>query len=124
MGPFLQQVVAGLAEGGVYAAIALALVMIYRSTHRVNFAQGEFAMLSTYLAAMLIDAGLPYWLAFAATMALSFLGGMAVERIVVRPFRDASAIGVVMVFVGLMMIANAGAGWLFGYTMRAFPSPF
>lgn len=124
MTAFLQQVLTGLADGGIYAAIALALVMIYRTTHRVNFAQGEFAMLSTYVAALLIDAGLPYWLSFVLTVAVSFTGGMAVERFVMRPFRNASVIGVVMVFVGLLMIVNAAAGWLFGYTMRAFPSPF
>ncbi|HEY7869733.1 MAG TPA: branched-chain amino acid ABC transporter permease, partial [Methylomirabilota bacterium] len=82
---FIQQVVSGLATGGIYASLALALVMIYQATDVVNFAQGEMAMFSTYLAWSLLQAGLPYWATFCATVAIAFVGGLLVERIVIRP---------------------------------------
>lgn len=118
------QVLTGLAEGGIYGGLALGLVMIYRSTHHVNFAQGEFAMFSTYLALTLIEAGIPYWLAFILTVSISFVAGIVLERVVIRPFHHSSALALVCVFMGLLMITNATAGWLFGYTIQAFPSPF
>jgi len=124
MNELFHQIFTGLAEGSIYGSLALGLVMIYRTTHHVNFAQGEFAMLSTYLALTLIDAGLPYWVVLLATVAVSFVAGMIVERVIIRPFHDASALTLVIVFVGLLMMVNAFAGWMFGYTMRAFPSPF
>ena len=84
MHQLLQQVFSGLATGAVYASVALALVMIYRATELVNFAQGEMAMFSTYIAWTLVNAGLPFWGAFVITLVVSFLGGMAIER-VARP---------------------------------------
>ena len=69
------QILAGLATGGIYASLALALVMIYQATHLVNFAQGEMAMFTTYLAWSLVNAGVPYWAAFVATVALAFVLG-------------------------------------------------
>ncbi|HEY7435451.1 MAG TPA: branched-chain amino acid ABC transporter permease, partial [Methylomirabilota bacterium] len=65
---FIQQVISGLATGGIYASLALALVMIYQATDVVNFAQGNMAMFSTYLAWSLLEAGVPYWVTFAATV--------------------------------------------------------
>jgi hypothetical protein len=85
MEAFLHQFLSGLATGGIYASLALALVMIYQSTHHVNFAQGEMAMFSTFIAWMLIQAGLPYWVAFALTIGLSFFMGAIIEFAVVRP---------------------------------------
>jgi branched-chain amino acid transport system permease protein len=124
MEALLHQVCAGLASGAVYASLALALVMIYRVTHFVNFAQGELALCSTYVAWAMIDAGVSYWLAFVATVAMSFAMGVVVERVVIRPAMSAPALGVVIVFIGLMVVLNSVAGWVFGYTTRAFPSPF
>jgi branched-chain amino acid transport system permease protein len=69
MDAFIAQVLSGLATGGIYASVALALVMIYQATHLVNFAQGELAMFCTYIAWAMIEAGFPYWAAFAATLA-------------------------------------------------------
>ena len=83
---FLHQVFAGLATGGIYASVALALVMIYQSTHHLNFAQGELAMFCTFIAWALIQAGWPYWAAFFATIGASFLLGLA-PLIVVEIFR-------------------------------------
>ncbi len=120
----LQQILAGLATGGIYAALALALVMIYQVTHHVNFAQGEMAMFSTYLAWAMIQAGFPYWLAFAATLLASFALGLAIERVVIRPMEHAPVLSVVIVFIGLLAIFNSLAGFLFGTEIQTFPSPF
>ncbi len=124
MDTFLHQVLSGLATGGIYASIALALVMIYQATHHVNFAQGELAMFSTYIAWTLIDAGVPYWGAFVLTLAFSFIAGVAIERVIVRPIEDKPVFAVVTVFVGLLLILNSLAGFLWGYTIKSFPSPF
>ena len=124
MDAFLHQVLSGLATGGIYASVALALVMIYQATHHINFAQGEMAMFSTYLAWTLINAGLPYWTAFVLTIALSFAGGVVIERVVIRPFRDAPVLTMVTVFIALLVILNSVAGWIYSYTIKPFPSPF
>lgn len=121
---FLQQVVSGLAAGGIYASLALALVMIYQSTEHINLAQGEMAMFSTYIAWTLINAGIPYWIAFVATLAISFLGGVLIERLIIRPVENAPVLSLVIVFIGLLVIFNSLAGWIFTYTIKPFPSPF
>jgi branched-chain amino acid transport system permease protein len=124
MEAFLHQVFSGLASGAIYASLALALVMIYRVTHFVNFAQGELALCSTYVAWAMVTAGVSYWLAFVATLVMSFAMGVFVERVVIRPAMHAPQLSVVIVFIGLMVILNSVAGWVFGYTTHAFPSPF
>jgi branched-chain amino acid transport system permease protein len=124
MNAFLHQLLAGLATGGIYASVALALVMIYQATHHINFAQGEMAMFSTFIAWMLIQAGLPYWVAFVATVMLSFVLAAVVEFVVIRPMHDKPMLSVVVVFIGLLVIFHSLAGWLFGYTIKQFPSPF
>jgi len=124
METFLHQLFAGLATGGVYASLALALVMIYQATHLVNFAQGELAMFSTYTAWAMVSAGVPYWIAFVATLALSFAAGAAIERLVIRPMANAPILSVVIVFIALLLIFNSMAGFLFGTDMQSFPSPF
>lgn len=124
MEAFLHQVLSGLANGAVYASLALALVMIYQSTHHINFAQGEMAMFSTYLAWAMINAGMPYWIAFALTVVASFLVGIVIERVVIRRVADAPVLTVVVVFVALLVIFNSIAGWVFSYTIKVFPSPF
>ena len=124
MEAFLHQVLSGLATGGIYASLALALVMIYQSTHHINFAQGEMAMFSTYLAWSLIDGGISWWLAFVITVAASFAGGMLIERVLIRPVEHAPLLTVVIVFIGLLVILNSVAGWIFSYTIKSFPSPF
>jgi branched-chain amino acid transport system permease protein len=124
MHEFLQQVFSGLAAGSVYASVALALVMIYRSTDLVNFAQGEMAMFSTYIAWTLVNAGLPFWAAFFITLAVSFIGGMVIERVVIRPVENAPVLAAVVVTIGLLLIFNSVAGWIYSYTVQDFPSPF
>jgi branched-chain amino acid transport system permease protein len=121
---FFHQVLAGLATGGIYASLALALVMIYQATHLVNFAQGEMAMFSTYFAWSLINAGVPYWPAFLLTVGFAFILGVLVERIIIRPVENAPVLAVVTVFIGLLVIFNSVTGWIFSYTIKTFPSPF
>jgi branched-chain amino acid transport system permease protein len=121
---FLQQVVSGLATGGIYASLALALVMIYRATEIVNFAQGEMAMFSTYLAWSMLNAGLPYWAAFLGTLVLAFVGGVLIERIIVRPVEGKPVLTLVIVCIGLLVIVNSVAGWIYSYVIQPFPSPF
>src|SRR5580698_2199920 len=124
MTALLHQIFSGLAMGGIYAILALALVMIYQATHLVNFAQGNMAMFSTYLAWQMVDSGMPYWAAFLLTILISFIGGMAIERIIVRPFANAPVLSVVIVFIGLLLIFYSVAGWLYTYTIKSFDSPF
>ena len=121
---FLQQVVSGLATGGIYASLALALVMIYQATDVVNFAQGEMAMFSTYLAWQMLQFGWPYWLTFFATVVLAFVLGLLLERVVIRPVENAPILAIVIVTLGLLVIHNSIAGWIWSYIQKPFPSPF
>jgi branched-chain amino acid transport system permease protein len=120
----IHQVLSGLATGGIYASVALALVMIYQATHLVNFAQGEMAMFATYFAWVLMQSGMPYWGAFALTVLVAFVGGVLIERVIVRPVERAPILAVVIVFIGLLVIFNSLAGWIYSYTIKPFPSPF
>jgi len=124
MGRFLQVVVDGIADGSIYGALALALVLIFRSTGIVNFAQGEMAMFSTFIAWGLHDSGRPLWLALLGAFVLSFLGGMAVERVIIRPVEGGRPLTVVIVTLGLFIVVNAAAGWIWGFTNRGFPRIF
>ena len=124
MEALLHQVFAGLANGSIYAFVALALVMIYQATHHINFAQGEMATFSTFLAWSLMEHGMPYWAAFVLTVAVSFAGGLLVQRLFLRPLEKAPVLTNVIVFIGLLVIFNALSGWFFDYTIKAFQSPF
>jgi branched-chain amino acid transport system permease protein len=124
-GDFMQQVVTGLASGGVYALLALALVIIHRSTGVINFAQGEMATLSTYVAWTLIaHHGWRYWPAFVATLALSFVGGVATHRIVIRPVEGGSVLRIVIVTIGMLIAINGFVIWQWGGEPQALRSPF
>jgi branched-chain amino acid transport system permease protein len=124
MAEFLQQVVSGLASGAIFASLALALVLIYRATDVVNFAQGEMATFSTYIAWSLMDHGLSYWPAFVLTLGLSFLGGAAIERTLIRPVEHRPEIAIVIVTIGLLIALNGLTGWIWGAEVKAFDSPF
>ena len=124
MDELLHQILAGLATGGIYASLALAIVMIYQATHHLNFAQGEMGMFSTYLAWAMINAGMPYWVAFLGTLTLSFALGLVLERTIIRPMQHAPILSVVIVFIGLAAVFNSLAGFIFGTTIKSFPSPF
>src|SRR5437667_12200834 len=121
---FIHQVLSGLATGGIYASLALALVMIYQVTHLVNFAQGEMAMFSTYAAWSLINAGIGYWPAFLLTVLLAFSLGAVIVRVVIRPVENAPVLAIVVIFIALLVILNSATGWIYSYTIKTFPSPF
>jgi branched-chain amino acid transport system permease protein len=124
MTEFVQLVVDGIADGSIYGAVALSLVLIYRSTGVVNFAQGEMAMFSTFVAWGLLQTGLPLAGALALTLVLSFVGGMIIERVIIRPVEGGEPLVLVIVTLGLLILLNSAAGWIWGFSNRSFPSLF
>jgi branched-chain amino acid transport system permease protein len=122
---FVQQIVSGLASGGIYALLALALVIIHRSTGVINFAQGEMATLATYIAwALITEHGWRYWPAFAGTLALSFVGGVAIHRVVIRPVERGNVLRIVIVTIGLLIAINGFVIWKWGGEPKQLQSPF
>ncbi len=121
---FTQQVLAGISTGAIYACMALAVVMIYQAIDHLNFAQGEMAMFSTFIAWQLMEMGLPYWLAFILTVVISFIGGVAIERIVFKPIEHAPVLSHVVIFIALYSVINSMAGFIWDFTVKSFPSPF
>jgi branched-chain amino acid transport system permease protein len=120
----LQQIMAGLATGGIYACMALAVVMIYQAIDHLNFAQGEMAMFSTFIAWQLMNWGQPYWVAFIAAVLLSFVGGVLIERVLFRPIHNAPVLSSLVAFIALFSILNSAAGYIWDYTIKTFPTPF
>jgi branched-chain amino acid transport system permease protein len=121
---FAQQVTSGLAAGAVYASLALALVLIYQTTNVVNFAQGEMATFTTYIAWMLMDRGIPYWPAFVLTLLIAFGGGVAVERVLIRPVEHRPELVIVILTIGMLIAINGLTGWIWGPEVKLFDSPF
>lgn len=121
---FAQQITSGLAAGSVYASLALALVLIYQTTNVVNFAQGEMATFTTYVAWMLMDRGVPYWPAFVLTLLIAFGGGVAVERVLIRPVEHRPEIVIVILTIGMLIAINGLTGWIWGPEVKLFDSPF
>jgi branched-chain amino acid transport system permease protein len=121
---FTNQVLAGIATGAIYACMALAVVMIYQAIDHLNFAQGEMAMFSTFIAWQLIQWGVPYWAAFVLTLAISFAGGIAIERTLFKPLANAPILTHVAGFIALFAIINSVAGLTWDFTIKQFPTPF
>ena len=121
---FLHQVFAGLSTGGIYALMALAIVMIYQAIDHLNFAQGEMAMFSTFVSWQMLQWGVPYWAAFLLTIVISFAGGVVIERVVFKPLKHAPVLSHVVVFIALFAILNSAAGFLWDYTIKSYPTPF
>jgi branched-chain amino acid transport system permease protein len=121
---FAQLTVQGLALGAVYGILALALVLVYRATRVINFAQGELAMATTYIAYQLIQWGLSYWEAFAATLAIALVLGTVLELTLIRPVLHRSAIAAVIVTVGLFVLIDGIVNWIWGGDFKSMPSPF
>jgi branched-chain amino acid transport system permease protein len=122
---FMQQVVSGLASGGIYASLALALVIIHRSTGVINFAQGEMATLSTYIAwTLTVNHGWQYWPAFVVTLLFSFVFGVATHRVVIRPVERGNVLRVVIVTIGLLIAINGFVIWYWSGEPQALASPF
>ncbi|MYL10286.1 MAG: branched-chain amino acid ABC transporter permease [Acidimicrobiia bacterium] len=119
---FFQQIVDGLASGAIYGSLALALVMIYRSTGIINFAQGEMAMFSTYIAWQLTEWGVAIILALLITISLSFVAGAAIQATVIRPVEASDHLVQIMVTLGIFFILNNLAGWQWTYQFQVVPS--
>ena len=121
---FTNQVLAGISTGAIYACMALAVVMIYQAIDHLNFAQGEMAMFSTFISWQLMQWGVPYWGAFVLTLALSFLGGIAIERLLFKPLAKAPILTNVAGFIALYSIINSVAGLIWDFTIKQYPTPF
>ena len=124
MANFIQQVVSGLASGGIYGSLALALVLIHRSTGVLNFAQGELATLSAFICWSLLDHGWSFWPAFGVTIALSFVGGALIQQVLIRPIQDGPVLGVVILTIGLLIAVNGLMTWIWGGAAKQFDGPF
>lgn len=120
----VQQILAGLATGAIYACMALAVVMIYQAIDHLNFAQGEMAMFSTFFCWQFLQWGVPYWVAFALTLGAAFLLGVLIERLIFKPLADAPVLSHVVIFIALFEIFNSSAGFIWDFNIRPFPSPF
>ncbi|OZC51100.1 branched-chain amino acid ABC transporter permease [Rhodococcoides fascians A21d2] len=114
----------GVTTGMIYAAFALALVLIWRSTRIVNFAQAPMAMITTYVALVVIDAGYSYWIGFGVALLSGLLLGALIERLVIRFVDSSSHINPVILTLGLFIIIHAVAAIIFGNQFRSFPAPF
>jgi branched-chain amino acid transport system permease protein len=125
MSEFFQQVVGGLGAGSIYGALALALVLIHRATGVINFAQGEMAMFTTYIAwTLTANHGWSYWPAFVVTLAFAFVLGVGVQRVVIAPVSNTSVLTVVIMTIGLVLTFNGLASLIWSAEIRSFPSPF
>src|SRR2546421_10672644 len=121
---FVNQVLAGISTGAIYACLALALVMIYQAIDHLNCAQGEMAMFSTFISWQLMQWGVPYWWAFLLTLAISFAGGIAIERLLFKPLAKAPILTNVAGFIALYGIINSFAGLIWDFTIKQYPTPF
>jgi len=119
-----QQVLSGLATGLIYGSLALALVVVFDGTGVLNFAQGEMAALSAYVSWQLVDKGMSYWLAFVVTIVISFVLGVIIERVLIRPVEGRAEINIVIVTLALLIGINALMGLIWGFIGKSVESPF
>src|SRR4051812_551886 len=124
MDRFIDLTLNGLANGAIYAAVALSLVLIWRSTRILNFAQAGMLMVTTFIAWALIDHGAGYWLAFFAALACGLLLGAAIERVLIRPVEGAPPLNAIVVTLGLLVLLQALAGMIWGGNPKSFPPAF
>jgi branched-chain amino acid transport system permease protein len=125
MQTFFQTLTTGLSDGAIYGSLALALVLIYKATEVINFAQGEMAMFTTYIAWALMGHGSTFeWWAFFATLGIAFVGGAVLQQTVIRPLERASVLTAVMATIALLVILNGLAAWIWSPQLEFFPSPF
>jgi branched-chain amino acid transport system permease protein len=121
---FAEQIVSGLADGAVFASLALALVLIYRSTRAINFAQGEMATFTTFIAWSLMNHGFSFWEAFPLVLVIAFAGGVAVERVIIRPVENAPVVTIVIITLGLALLLNGLMSVIWGGADRPFNGGF
>jgi branched-chain amino acid transport system permease protein len=124
MTEFINLTLNGITTGAIYAAVALALVLIWRATRIVNFAQGAMLMVTTFIASVLINGGSPYWVGLVVALASGFVLGAVVERVLIRRVESAPPLNAVIVTLGLLVLLEAGAGMIWGNTPRSFPAAF
>ena len=124
MQQFINITLSGLVEGMIYAAFALALVLIWRSTRIVNFAQGSMAAATAFIALALIDAGQSYWVALVVALISGFVLGAIVERVIIRPVEGGPELNAVIVTLGLFVAIQALIAIIFGSSFQSFPTPF
>lgn len=122
---FLARLFDGLSAGGTYAVIAVALVLIYKATTLINFAQGELAMLGSFVAYILaVEQGLPVHVAIFFAMLITAVLAAGIERVLIRPFDPADHLPLVIITLGLFLVINAIAGMVWGFDPRNFPEIF
>jgi len=119
---YLQLIISGLVVGGIYSLVALGFVIIYKATKVVNFCQGELVMVGAYVCfALTVQAGLPFAVSFLMTLAFSFVLGMAIERLALRPLIGEPIISVIMVTIGLSSVLKSLVQLFWGTQIRVFP---
>jgi branched-chain amino acid transport system permease protein len=122
---FLARLFDGISSGATYAVIAVALVLIYKATTLINFAQGELAMLGSFIAYVFaIEQGLPVVVAVVAAMLVTALLAASIERVLIRPFDPSNHLPLVIITLGLFLMINAIAGIVWGFDPRRFPGLF
>ncbi len=124
MSLFINITLDGLTQGLIFAALALSLVLIFRATKIINFAQGAMAMITTFIASSLLNRGLGYWWAFLMALAIGFLIGAVVERALIRPLEGKPELNPVIVTIGLVIVLEGLAGAVYGNSSRGFPAAF
>jgi branched-chain amino acid transport system permease protein len=121
---FINYTLNGITEGMIFASLALALVLIFRATKIINFAQGAMAMMTTFIAFSLLNHGLGYWWTFVLVLAIGFVFGALVERVLIRPLQGKSELNPVIVTIGLLVVLEGIAGAIYGNASRGFPAAF
>lgn len=122
---FAQLALSGLAIGSIYALIGLELVLIHKATGVVNFAQGEIGMFMTFVAYFLLTGvGIPLWAVFFAAPLLGALLSAIIAELVMRPIANAPPANALITTIGLWILFNSTAGWIWGYDPYRFPSLF
>ena len=124
MSLFLERFVNGLADGSIYALLALALVVVFRSTGQLNFAQGEIGTMGAFFVSTLTLSGLPVWLSIGCAMVLGFLVSAGVERVVVRPIEHRNPGAVIVALIGVFLAVNQLVAMIWGVDARSLPSVF
>ena len=119
-----QLVAAGMAVGSIYALIAIGIVLIYKCSGVVNFAQGAYAMVGAYVTYALIRLGLPIFVAVVTSMVFMAIVGIFTERLILRPMLNAPVVAVMMVTLGLLISSRAVCLLIWGADQIAFPQIF
>jgi branched-chain amino acid transport system permease protein len=124
MSLFFDYTLNGISNGMIYALLALALVLIFRATRIINFAQGAAGMMTTFIASSLLAHGVSYWWAFVLVLAIGFAFGSMTERILIRPLQGKSELNPVIVTIGLLVVLEGVAGAIYGNASRGFPAAY